>query len=157
MIGAVTITHPVLRAVTVIDPRSELLPSEPEYWGIPKWEQRSLYREFLIHRAEGLAAHPDRPKVVRDRAAYLSWRASSRIWGSLAFGLGVLIGAIRIFVGPTDGPASVALLLVGYSIVLGCMGMVYLRAFQASRRHPARKRYRRSVRLTDWTDYGDLE
>lgn len=124
-------------------------PVVPEYDHLYGWERRACLKRFKFHLAQGVAAHPDRPEVVWDRAVYLGYYGGLQAWG-----VAIAVSAVPSWIvagvlhaSPLVGPYIAASLL----LLLPPTVMCYIRLAQAKKCHPKWRHYKRDMDDTDWS------
>jgi hypothetical protein len=122
-----------------------------EYRGLFGWEKRAnekLYRHFC---REGMSRAPSNRPLVKERALYLSWRGSIRLWT-----VGIVIPSILGFVsyGILRGLLSAVLTALAVFLLMMTAGMGFLRIAQSRKRHPEWRRLHLYVEKMDWFNSG---
>ena len=120
----------------------------PEYEVLYGWERRACLKRFKFHLDRGVAAHPEKPEVVWDRAVYLGYRGGLQMWTWFILASYAPIVVVAIALQHLSWQA----IPIGVCVIppLLTSAMPFLRLVQAHKRHPNWRRYNIYVDKTDW-------
>jgi hypothetical protein len=127
---------------------TDAAPVVPEYDQLYGWERRACLKRFTFHFDQGVAAHPERPDVVWDRAVYLGYYGGLQVWAGVMI-VSWIPGCVADVILRTEPWRAIPIALSMLPLLLAAV-MYYVRLAEARKLHPAWRHHKRDMDATDW-------